>query len=281
MKIVDLTQGSDDWRAFREKGIGASDASCLVGKNPWKNMEKLYLEKTMGVIPFSNAAMDRGIDLEPKAREEMEKRLGIKLLPLCAIHDEFDFIRASFDGINIEKKTLIEIKCPGPKDHAEAVNGRVPPKYKYQLQWQLLITGYEIMTYVSFDGEKSELVDVPADPELQKHLIVKAKDFWQAVLDKKLPKVAEEITDDKLSARLIRSEELKVEIKKLEAELDEITVLAKESLGQNEKAICGGYIFGFTERKGNVDYTSIPEIKGLDLESYRKPSTKSFYIKKV
>lgn len=33
------------------------------------------------------------------------------------------------------------------------------------------------------------------------------------------------------------------------------------------------------ERKGSVDYTAIPELKNIDLDQYRKPSTKFWQIK--
>ncbi len=32
------------------------------------------------------------------------------------------------------------------------------------------------------------------------------------------------------------------------------------------------------ERKGSVDYSAIPDLKGMDLEPYRKPSSKYFKI---
>lgn len=35
-----------EWLKARERGIGASDAACILGKNPWKSNVELWEEKT-------------------------------------------------------------------------------------------------------------------------------------------------------------------------------------------------------------------------------------------
>ncbi len=40
----------------------------------------------------------------------------------------------------------------------------------------------------------------------------------------------------------------------------------------------GGISICQVTRKGNVDYSSIPELKSIDLDKYRKPSTSSWRI---
>lgn len=41
----------DEWKSMRIKGVGGSDASTLVGMNPWKTNSTLWKEKKGILIP--------------------------------------------------------------------------------------------------------------------------------------------------------------------------------------------------------------------------------------
>jgi putative phage-type endonuclease len=279
MKIIPIQQGSEDWHKFRSQGIGASEAACLLGKNSWKSLEKLYMEKIIGTVDFDNEHMRRGVELEPYARAAMEKILGYELKPLCAVHDEHDFVRASFDGVNIEHGAIIEIKCPGEKDHTEARAGRVPAKYQPQCQWQMMVSGLREMTYVSFDGTEVISVTVAANVEMQSELLEKAKEFWVNVQNKVIPQT-EEVEDEGTLELVNMDLSLSDQIKELEASQEEIRNELKKVLNKKNKLKCGEAVFGWTSKKGAVDYGSIPELKSVNLEAYRKPPTRSFYVKR-
>lgn len=45
-----------------------------------------------------------------------------------------------------------------------------------------------------------------------------------------------------------------------------------KALSQGVASKGGGYVFTPTYRKGSVDYTAIPELKGVDLDRYRNDS---------
>ena len=40
------TTNREEWLKERKKGIGASEASCIIGVNPWKTNVELWQEKT-------------------------------------------------------------------------------------------------------------------------------------------------------------------------------------------------------------------------------------------
>ena len=40
------TINREEWLKERKKGIGASEASCIIGVNPWKTNVELWQEKT-------------------------------------------------------------------------------------------------------------------------------------------------------------------------------------------------------------------------------------------
>lgn len=190
MKIVNLEQGSAEWLAWRRGGIGASEAPIILGDSPWKNPFQLYEEKLgkprPAVHPRQAAAMQRGHDLEPKARALVEKALGVDLCPLCGEHDEHPWMRLSSDGASIDGAILTEIKAPGAKDHAVAQSGKVPPKYVGQLQHSLAVSGADVLFYASYRPEEDPepiLIEVRPDPEMQERLFRLEKAFWKAVQD--------------------------------------------------------------------------------------------------
>lgn len=49
----------------------------------------------------------------------------------------------------------------------------------------------------------------------------------------------------------------------------------------DESSIGGGFVFESITRKGTIDYKSIPQLKQIDLEIYRKESNVSWKLYKV
>ena len=113
-------QGSPEWLAFRKTKVTATDASAILGLNPWKTRLQLYHEKLSNDPPKPcNEAMQRGNDLEPIARDLFKIKTGHKMEPRVVVKD---WAMASLDGINAWNE-ILEIKCPGEKVHAVAVAG--------------------------------------------------------------------------------------------------------------------------------------------------------------
>lgn len=196
MKIISVKQNTKEWREWRGKGLGASDAPSIMGDSPWTSTFELWLQKT-GVMerPVPNeyqlSAMRRGTELEPKVRKMFEKKMGKEFPALSAEHSTHPFMRVSFDGYNEESNTILEIKCPNKIDHATAINGTVPKKYIAQVQQQLLISGAAMCYYVSWDGKSKNVAIVEVLPDLEYHKKLEAEciDFWTRVQNMILPEV--------------------------------------------------------------------------------------------
>ena len=186
MKIANqLPQNSAEWLKWRVSGLGASDAPTVMGVSPFTTRFELYLEKT-GLAdrpdfhPNAIKAMARGTMMEPEARACYEKKVGVKFeANVNVIHEKYDFIRASLDGYNAEHNRIVEIKCPGKIDLAEAAKGRVPKKYLPQVQLQLLVTGAVACDYFTYDGKDGIIVEVLPDKVYQKKLEEEMVAFWQ------------------------------------------------------------------------------------------------------
>lgn len=197
MKVANnLPQNSKEWLAWRTSGLGASDAPVIMGVSPFTTRFELWLEKTgkgerPDFHPMAVRAMARGTLLEPIARAAYEASAGgLKFEALNVIHNEHDFIRASLDGYNASVNRIVEIKCPGKADLAEAAKGRVPKKYLPQVQLQLLVTGALSCDYYTFDGKKGTSIEVLPDLGYQKKLENELIEFWRLVTTKTPPNLS-------------------------------------------------------------------------------------------
>jgi len=194
MKIIKLQQNSQEWLEFRRGKIGASDAPIIFGVSPFKTPYQLFVEKTEGIEGKQNGAMRRGHDLEEEAREAFEgayRKYALEdvcVVPLVAQSEDYEWMIASLDGIDLDKKIAVEIKCPGEKDHKTALEGRIPTHYIPQLQHQLLVTGYDTIYYFSYrPGEGHALIPCKVDMEFLDTLIKKESEFMKCVLGKNPP----------------------------------------------------------------------------------------------
>lgn len=266
---MNLEQGGKDWLAWRRQGIGSSDAPIIMGVSPWCDVLTLYKRKR-GELPEqeSNWAMARGTRLEPKVREVLEKSLGV-LEPATLTHNDIPWMRASVDGISLDGKVVVEIKCPGQADHAIAQAGQVPPKYIPQVQHILAVSDCDTLIYASYNSGELLTVSVPRD-EAYIALLIKAEQaFWDAIQAGIPPVVEGQRTDDAWLEAAVRYREAKT-VYDLAAESLETAKAALLALTDTGSSGAGIEV-SRVNKKGNVDYKAIPVLKGLDLEPYRKP----------
>lgn len=200
-KVPELQQGTKEWHDYRALGVGGSEVSKIVGESRYGDPLSVWKEKVdakrgrydPGV---ENADMKRGKDLEPRAREQYELLMGWASPPLCVLHDEFDFVRCSLDGLRSPGDDLVlEIKAPREAGHAKSLRVRddpsafrqLIPHYYCQVQYQLLITGAALAHFVSynehpqFGPDSLCLIEVPADPPYQQQVLDRVRWFWDFV----------------------------------------------------------------------------------------------------
>jgi len=186
---VNCLQGSQEWLELRRSHIGASDAASIMGVGFKKPLDLWKIKTGRSREDKANAAMQRGIDLEPAARFAFELEIGKAVEPAVCISTRKPFMLASLDGLSHDGKTAVEIKCPGAKDHQSAMDGQVPEKYIYQLQHQLYVLGLEKMYYFSFDGKCGKVLEVYANEKLQNEMIEKEQTFFDCIISDTEPKL--------------------------------------------------------------------------------------------
>lgn len=215
-KQAEMVQGSPEWHSSRHGSIGGTEAAALVGAayRDSKNLSaaKRLWEEKIGELKgegYESPAMKQGKALEPVARKQYETLMDWSATPLCVLHDQYDFIRASLDGLRQDDGLVLEIKCPfTTKNHykfAEISSYREDPFYRHvrfaeefnyyrtQVQWQLLITGSPVTHFVSYSEqvERPEdrlvLIELYPEPDLQQVLLERAIEFWGFVERREFP----------------------------------------------------------------------------------------------
>ena len=158
-----MQQRTEEWLAAR---AGKVTASCLDDVMAAKTtagyqnyMAKLICERLTGQTEQApvSAAMQRGTDLEPLARDFYVVETGA-MVEEVGFYEHPSILNsgASPDGI-IGTDGLIEIKCPNTATHIKTLESKKPAlKYMRQMQWQMACTGRKWCDFVSFDDRLPE-----------------------------------------------------------------------------------------------------------------------------
>ena len=185
-----------DWHRFRMEGIGGSDAPVIHGMSKYRKWHELLQEKANQIIKDepSNFIQQLGHEIEPKLRATFSldyfNNTGVSdpFEPQLVVHPKKSYLRASLDGLSVDKKTFIECKLVGDK---VLMGGVVPIAYFIQMQHQYLCAGCEIgyMVMCNMKGQGTRIIPVPKDDSFIEIHKRRCKEFWDEV-----KKLREELT---------------------------------------------------------------------------------------
>ena len=135
---------------LRQKG-GTHDLAARRNLKMQMIAEMLTHETTEHYV---SAAMDWGVENEPKARKEYEYRTRRSVEQLgIVLHPTNPRAGATADGW-VAPNGILEIKCPETYTHLEYLaSGEIPKEYLDQINWQMACCGPEIewCDFVSYD----------------------------------------------------------------------------------------------------------------------------------
>lgn len=150
-------ENHEEWLKNREKGIGGSDASAIIGMNPYKTNIELFEEKTGRRIPediSEKSYVKYGTAMEPLIREQF----SIDYPEYTVLYHEnrilrsvaYPFLQASLDGELVDqagRHGILEIKTTNilQSMQYEKWKDRIPDNYYIQVLHYLLVTGYDFV----------------------------------------------------------------------------------------------------------------------------------------
>ena len=176
----------EQWLQLRRNGIGGSDASVIMGKNPYRSILQLWEDKT-GKLPVTDNENEYtywGNVMEPIIRKEFMNRTGLKVRQKHAMifHPDYPYLFADVDGIATDErgeKCIFEAKTASQYKAEQWENG-VPEEYILQVQHYLEVCGMN-KAYVAalIGGNKFIFYTIYRDEELIGELICKERKFWE------------------------------------------------------------------------------------------------------
>lgn len=198
----------EDWLNHRER-IGGSDASAILGMNPYRTNIELWQIKTGQLIPediSEKPYVKYGTEAEKYLRElfklDFPEYQVMYVENNIFLNDKYNFGHASLDGWLIDqngRRGVWECKTTNilQSMQKEKWNHRIPDNYYVQLLHYLLITEFDFAVLKAqlkyeFNGEiylqtkhyKIERAEVQEDIEF---LESAERKFWKQVQERKRP----------------------------------------------------------------------------------------------
>lgn len=193
MNYYNVEQNSQEWFDLKRGKFTASMFADLFAKDTtqtyWNAIYKVVYERLSGETPetYSNQWMQRGLELEPIAKEWYELETFNKVNN-GGFFELSDWIGCSPDGL-IDDDGIIEIKCPAYNTQiGYLLDKQLPKIYEWQVCGQLYITDRIWCDFVSYHPKLPAFVlRVNRDKIKESELILKlnqATDIAEKIINK-------------------------------------------------------------------------------------------------
>lgn len=297
IKISTLNMSHEDWLAQRQKSIGGSDASSIIGLNPYSSPYTVWADK-LGKIPpkEDNEAMRQGRDLEFYVAERFCEATGKKVRRenFILINPDYPFAHANVDRMVIGEDAGLECKTTSALNMKNFKNGAFPDTYYVQCVHYMMVTGCTKWYLAVLVLNKDFMVfEIERDEEEIEALAKSEADFWKLVESKTAPMadgtastsntisvLYPESSDDSVSLLAYESElqqyiALSAQIKDLEKIKDEMANKVKAFLGEAGKGETDNYkvIWASSSRSTFDSKRFASDHKDIDLSEYYKTSS--------
>ena len=286
MRFVDLEQGSNAWHEYRRKGIGASDIAKILKISPFGTPFTLFEEKE-GKEIVDNPSMRRGREREIIGVEYANRLFNTTFFPKVIEHYLHPWLFCSVDGIDMDG-TVLEVKWCNKEVHSLANNGVVIDYYYSQCQAQMACCDVSEMIFLScYQISKDDPIDyavvkVKRDDLFIQKMIEKASEFYHEYMvkgiappltDKDYTFIEDDLFDQLCTEYTSLTSQEKMLSERKKQILEDIKIRAGDKNARSS-------LFKATKfkSKGRIDYSSIKELEGVNLEPYRKESSEQWRV---
>lgn len=191
------TTSRAEWLEQRKQGIGSSDASTILGLNPYNSPYALWLEKTGQTPldptpdPIAAERMEWGNLMEPLILEQTARRLGITLTkPEVAYHHpERPWQRANLDGFDAANYRVFEAKNTSLRN-ADQWQDQIPDHAEVQATHAATVIGAKSFIVAGLiDGNTLKVYEFDVNPNVAEILVEQETKFWHHVTTNTAPDI--------------------------------------------------------------------------------------------
>jgi putative phage-type endonuclease len=186
MKVLNLTQGTQEWHEHRAKHFNASDTPAMMGNSKYKTRTQLLKERKTGIVEEVDAATQRRFDdghkFEALARKLAEEIIADDLYPVTGSKGN---LSASFDGATLTMKLVLEHKTLNDDIRVAQTAADLHPMYHDQVQHQLYVSEADQCLFMASKWEPTnEVTDNFIDEMIGGSLVrsyynlIEKKEFW-------------------------------------------------------------------------------------------------------
>jgi putative phage-type endonuclease len=187
-----VRQGTPEWLAARKATIGSSDIPIIVGESTYKSAHTLAAEKLGLIEPKvdeeTQELFDIGNLMQPVLLRIYERKTGRKVRAVHGwrTHKQIPWATASLDG-EAPVRRAVEAKWTNAARWRKGE--RVPGDVQAQAQWQLFVTGWDIVDVVAMERGVPRIETVERDEGFIDNLLYFAREFYGYLERGELPPV--------------------------------------------------------------------------------------------
>lgn len=207
MKIL---SSREEWLEARSNYIGGSDASAVIGLNPYKTNLELWQEKT-GLVqpedisdkPYVRYGTQAEMHLRGLFRLDFPEYQVEYIENNLWLNDKYPFAHASLDGWLTDqdgRKGILEIKTTNilQSMQKEKWDHKIPDNYYVQILHYLMVTEFEfavLKAQLKYEFQGGEIMLQTKHYKIERsevqediaYLMQKEADFWKCVKSKRKP----------------------------------------------------------------------------------------------
>ena len=286
---IDVEQGSDEWIAIRKMNVTATDASALLGINPFPDaantMNQLYWKKVLPDNYEPTAPMLYGTKHEEDARVDYEDQstLDYPAKVFRRVIDGVSFM-ASLDGHSDFDNSVLEIKCPykGKSSYLWKNLPEIPENYRAQMEVQCRVVGTERVDFMVWTPDGHRVMPYYQDDDLWERILEQAKIFYGFLMDGNEPPLTDKDVERRSDAEWFEVTDalktVRAQLKKLKTQE---SVLRQQLIDLASGVNSEGNGVRLEKRYTSRGYDMQEMGKHFNIEAYKREPSATFYVREM